>query len=211
MQVQLSNLGKRFNSHWIFKGVEAQLAAGQPVAITGPNGSGKSTLLQVIAGAMLPSAGSISWQWQGRTLLPEEVFAHTAICAPYLELPEELTLLELLQFHGRLKPWQQGLQPHQIIELLGLQAVKNRPLQQFSSGMRQRVKLAQAFCSQAALLLIDEPTTNLDVPGIALYHQLVERFANGRLLLVASNNADEISFCTQTLHIPHYQQFAQAN
>lgn len=205
MQIELTGLGKRFNRHWIFRKLSANLLAGQPAAITGPNGSGKSTLLQVIAGAMEKSEGTISWSRNGLPIPAETHFHLLGYCAPYLEVVEELTLTEMLQFHQSFKPWLSGIDIPTILSLMGLELAANKQIRDFSSGMKQRVKLAQAILSNTPVLLLDEPTSNLDANGIAMYHQWMERFANNRLLVIASNDESEIGFCKQRIHISDFQ------
>src|SRR5688572_3710780 len=101
MKISLQNLGKRFNREWIFRHLNYQFISGRSYAITGPNGSGKSTLLQLISGASLVSEGSVSYE----EIKPEDIYRHVSISAPYLQLVEEMTLYELLNFHSGLKSW----------------------------------------------------------------------------------------------------------
>ncbi len=201
MHIQLLQLGKRYNRHWIFKNLTTTLQSGEPVAITGPNGSGKSTLLQVVAGALEKSTGTITWQMDEIIVAPEKQFELVAICAPYLELIEELTLTEFLHFHSTFKKWLPGLDIPNIITRMDLQEAAHKQIRDFRSGMKQRVKLAQAILSHTPTLFLDEPTSNLDLKGIAMYHQWMQEFASGRLVVIASNDESEISFCKQRIHI----------
>lgn len=205
MQLQLTNLGKRYNRHWIFRRLNATVTADAPVAITGANGSGKSTLLQVIAGALEKSEGELTLRLQDQPVAAEDYFRQVALCAPYLELIEELTLTEFLAFHEKFRPWLPGLDATRAIELMQLGAARHQQMRYFSSGMKQRVKLAQAICSQSVLLLLDEPTSNLDLAGITMYHQWMQQFAKGRLVLIASNDEQEISFCQQRIAIADFK------
>lgn len=207
MHIKLEQVGKRYNRHWIFRRLSVELFAGQPIAITGANGSGKSTLLQVLAGALQPSEGSISWHSSNaKSLNAEQHFKHVAICAPYLELIEELTLVEFLHFHEKFKNWLPGITLENAIELTGLQESRNKQIRDFSSGMKQRVKLAQAILSNTSVLLLDEPTSNLDQKGIEMYLQWMQQFAVGRLVVIASNDEAEIEFCRQRIHISDYKK-----
>jgi ABC-type multidrug transport system ATPase subunit len=169
MQISLSDTGKRFNREWIFRNLNYQFVSGKSYAITGPNGSGKSTLLQVIAGSVAASEGKISYQLDGKPIEPEKVFQQVSIAAPYEEVVEEMTLTEFLQFHRKFKPLLNGFRVPDIIASVGLSAAAAKQIRYFSSGMKQRVKLAQAFFSDTSCLLLDEPCTNLDVEGIAMY------------------------------------------
>src|SRR6059058_1265319 len=99
MRIDLSGAGKRFNREWIFRRVDISFQPGSAYAITGPNGSGKSTFLQCLAGMMELSEGSLSYELEGKPLPAEQAYRHLSYCAPYLDLVEEMTLREFLDFH----------------------------------------------------------------------------------------------------------------
>jgi ABC-type multidrug transport system ATPase subunit len=207
MYIQLENLGKRFSRQWIFRGISCSFEAGNSYAIVGPNGSGKSTLLQVIAGAVEKSEGAIRFSNSDGLILPEKHFQELSMAAPYLELIEELTLTEFLHFHQGFKPFVKGVTPKFIIEYLGLKAAASKQLRYFSSGMKQRVKLAQAVFSDVSVVILDEPTANLDLDGIDLYLRLVKEYCAGRILLVGSNDEDEIKMCTGRINVNDFKKF----
>ncbi|MDF3077167.1 MAG: transporter ATP-binding protein [Sphingobacteriaceae bacterium] len=206
MEIILENIGRRFNREWIFRDVNYTFETGESYAVLGPNGSGKSTLLQVISGSLTPSAGSISYQQNGKTLDIEAAFNHISIAAPYLELIEEFTLQEQLEFHFKFKSYRDGLDAKQALELSGLGKSANKLIKHFSSGMKQRLKLTLAFCSNSPILLLDEPASNLDTTGISWYRQLVEQFSADRLLIICSNQENEYSFCKNFINITDYKQ-----
>lgn len=145
MKIKLSKAGKRFNREWIFRDADLEFISGEAYAITGPNGSGKSTLLQCIGGMLQLSEGTIEItddQWK---MTEENAYRQISFCAPYLDVIEEMTLLEFLQFHNQFKPFISGFDERKIIETLGLEAAANKQIRYYSSGMKQRVKLAQAI------------------------------------------------------------------
>jgi ABC-type multidrug transport system ATPase subunit len=204
--VTLSDVGKRFNREWIFRHCSFTFHAGKRYAVTGPNGSGKSTLLQVIAGAILHNEGTINYSNRGMPLISaEQHYKNLSIAAPYLELIEEMTAKEMLQFHRAFKPFIQLLSIEEMLQQVGLETALNKQIRYFSSGMKQRLKLAMAFFSDTAILLLDEPTTNLDADGIDLYHSLINRYTAGRLVIVSSNVKQEYSFCEDILEISVYK------
>ena len=205
MQILLSDIGKRFNQDWIFRKLSAQFIAGENYAITGPNGSGKSTLLQVIAGAVSHSEGNADYVAGEKKIEPEKIFNHISIATPYQELIEEMTLIEFLEFHKKFKPLLQGMDIPNIISTVGLNASSHKQIRYYSSGMKQRVKLAQAIFSDTSCVLLDEPCTNLDIDGIQLYHQLVNNYCKGRLVIVSSNDEQEINFCKQRIDIMKFK------
>lgn len=203
--MRLFDVGKRFNREWIFRHFNYTFNTGKKVAITGPNGSGKSTLLQVIAGATLHNEGKIEYDINQKKIEPEQHYKHISIAAPYLELIEEMTAKEILQFHASFKPLIQSLNIEEILKTVGLETAINKQLRYFSSGMKQRLKLAQAFFSNTSILLLDEPTTNLDADGIELYHTLISNYTNDKLVIVSSNVKQEYDFCEEVIEIQTYK------
>lgn len=203
MQVTLRNIGKRFNQKWVFRGLEMDFEAGNHYAITGKNGSGKSTLLMICAGYLTPSKGSVNWNLNGKILTPESIYPHISMASPYLELVEEFSLEESLLFHQKFKPFLQGFQCQELIELSGLKDSRHKPLRHFSSGMKQRVKLLLALMSDTSLVLLDEPCANLDSEAIAWYHVLKEKYGRGRTLIICSNhNLQEYPLVSRVFSIP---------
>lgn len=207
MTISLSNTGKRYNREWIFRHCNYSFNSGKSYAITGPNGSGKSTLLQVIAGATLHNEGTIEYNngTAGQLITNEQHYANISIAAPYLELIEEMTSKEMLVFHSKFKPLIQSLPIEDMLQLVGLENAINKQIRYFSSGMKQRLKLAQAFFSYTPILLLDEPTTNLDADGIALYQTLISNYTKDKLVIVSSNVKQEYDFCEEVIEIGIYK------
>lgn len=208
MTISLTNTGKRYNREWIFRHCSYTFLPGKNYAITGPNGSGKSTLLQVIAGATLHNEGTVEYHANGTGQQKKEDTQHyknISIAAPYLELIEEMTAKEMLEFHSKFKPLLQSVSIEEMLKIVGLEKAVNKQIRYFSSGMKQRLKLAQAFFSNTPVLLLDEPTTNLDADGIALYQSLVSNYTNDRLVIVSSNVKEEYDFCEEVIEIGKYK------
>lgn len=205
MEIILENIGRRFNREWIFRDVNYTFKSGNSYAVLGPNGSGKSTLLQVISGSLTPSVGNLLYQNDGKALDIEGAFNYISIAAPYLELIEEFTLQEQLDFHFKFKSYHDGLDAKQVLNLSGLGKSANKPIKFFSSGMKQRAKLVLAFCSISPILLLDEPASNLDTIGISWYHQLVEQLSGNRIIIICSNQENEYSFCKNFINITDYK------
>ncbi len=178
---------------------------GKSYAITGPNGSGKSTLLQIIAGATLHSEGTISWQLavDNLQLANEKVYENISIAAPYLDLIEEMSAIELLTFHASFKTLTKPFA--EILLAVGLEKAANKQIRYYSSGMKQRLKLAQAFFTETSVLLLDEPTTNLDEDGIAIYKKLWKENTTNRLVIVSSNDKVEYEECEEVIGIGEYK------
>ena len=186
MKIVAENLGKRFNREWIFRHFSFTSEPGKTYAITGPNGSGKSTLSQVLWGQVPPTAGVLKYYDNGKVV--DDAFRYVSIATPYMDLIEEFTLEETIGFHFRFKTPTTPI--NNMMDAMELTPSKDKKIGLFSSGMKQRVKLALAFYSQTPFLFLDEPTTNLDKHAIAWYHNNLGRQA-GRTVIIASNQEDE--------------------
>lgn len=206
MQIILENIGRRFNRDWIFRGIDHVFTQGGSYAILGPNGSGKSTLLNVLNGSLAPSIGDIKYLNGEVPIAIEIVYKQLSLAAPYLELIEEFTLAEMIDLHFKFKSYRAGMDNAAVIDLLNMHPSRNKAIRYFSSGMKQRLKLALAFCSDTPLLMLDEPTSNLDKQGVEWYLGLVQQFAKGRLTIVCSNQEHEYSFCENRLDISDYKK-----
>lgn len=205
MEISLTNIGRRFNRDWIFRGINYNFEQGKSYAVLGRNGSGKSTLLQLIAGSLSPSEGRITVKAKDKLVDDEDLFASLTIAAPYLELIEEFTLSEMIDFHFRFKSYQTGTDKSSLIDLLELNSSKNKALKYFSSGMKQRTKLALAICADTPILLLDEPTSNLDTQAISWYQKLISDFRRNRLVVVCSNQEHEYQFCENHIQLSDYK------
>jgi ABC-type multidrug transport system ATPase subunit len=201
----VKDLGKRFNREWIFKNLNYTFTAGNIYAVTGPNGSGKSTLLQVLWGQLPQSTGELSYPHSTGEIPVEEIFRHLCIATPYLDLIEEFTLREHLQFHFRLKRSREGMQVDDILDKLMLQPAKDKHIADFSSGMKQRVKLGLAFFTDADLVFLDEPTTNLDAETKHWYHVQLSRLPSHSTIFIASNQPDEYPANATIINILDYK------
>lgn len=212
MKIILENIGKRFNKEWIFRNVSYEFSAGNKYSILGTNGSGKSTLLQIIAGAISQTEGEIKYkkstvgsqQSATNSQQQEFLFRNISYAAPYLELPQEMTWKEAIQFHSKFKRFtatnNRQLTTDEVISLSGLDSSAEKQLRNFSSGMKQRARLALAILTDTPMLLLDEPTTNLDESAVKWYQNLIAEYAKEKLVIVCSNyNKEEYSFCGKEL------------
>ena len=205
MKISLTDAGKRFNRDWIFRHLTYEFSAGQSYAIIGPNGSGKSTLLQVLSGSMQINEGNVQWSMVNGQWSSDQVYNHISICAPYLEVVEEMTLIEFLNFHSGFKPFLSSITIEKIISILGLENAVNKQIRNYSSGMKQRVKLAQAIFSDVPVVLLDEPCTNLDETGMNLYKELIDQYCKKRMVIVSSNDHHEYDFCSNRINITDWK------
>ena len=205
MTIRAEQIGKKYRKEWIFRSVNLSLSAGTSYTFVGPNGSGKSTLLQLLAGSLPATEGTLTYSLNGRPLDPDNWFQQVSLAAPYLELVEELTLDELLTFHQTFKPFKTGLTPTTIADRLLLGHARHKEIKYFSSGMKQRVKLGLAFFSDVPVVILDEPTANLDRQGAAWYHEEVRQLGAAQLLLIGSNVPDEYEFCDKVMDMTQWK------
>ena len=206
MDIFLKGAGKKYYKEWIFRNTDLSFSKGDKAVILGPNGSGKSTLLQVIAGAILPNEGSLRYVDGEKNISSDETYYHIAFAAPYLELIEEFSLQEIVRFHFRFKNSVVSLSEKEIIELIGLPDHAGHVYKYFSSGMKQKVKLALAILSDTSVLLLDEPCSNLDSNGIAWYQKMINDYSKNRTVLIASNHhEEEYLFCESKLNMSNFK------
>jgi ABC-type multidrug transport system ATPase subunit len=206
MQVELSNISKNFQNHSVFKNVNLVLPGGYKGVILGGNGSGKSTLLKIISTALTPSSGEVEYTINNQVLSSEKRFKHVAFCGPYTEMIEDFSLKELLRFQQSFRPFIQGLDQRTILDIIQLARFEDKHIKTYSSGMKQRVRLALTILSDTPLLLLDEPTSNLDPQGKKWYQNLVEEYVGERSVVVASNHDEaEYFFTSHQIEIRNYQ------
>lgn len=201
MKILAEGISKKFGQYPIFKNVNFEFEHQNRYALLGSNGSGKSTLLRILATIQSPSKGNISYSKNDEIIQPENIFQYISFCAPAMALIEEMTLAEMFAFHFRFKAILPSLDIPKIIELTGLQSAAHKQLGDFSSGMKQRVKLAQAIFSDTPILMLDEPCSNLDTKGIQQYQYWIEVFAKNKMIIVASNDEREYEFCDTKIEV----------
>ena len=205
MKITTQNLGKKFRNEWIFRNLNYEFQSGESYTFIGANGSGKSTLLQVLSGFMPHSQGLINYQNSQKSLTIDDYYKHLVIAAPYLELIEDFTLTEIVEFHVKFKPFKNNLSINNFIDFIELPKAKNKEVKFFSSGMKQRVKLGLAFWSDCEILMLDEPTSNLDAEAVSWYLRNVQEYSKNRLLMLCSNQPSEYEFCKNILNIQDYK------
>ena len=154
---------------------------------------------------MQVNEGSVQFSMLNAQWSTEDIYKHVSICAPYLEVVEEMTLIEFLEFHQRFKPFLSSVSSQNIISILGLGNAVNKQIRNYSSGMKQRVKLAQAIFSDVPVVLLDEPCTNFDEAGVALYNQLINDYCKKRMVIVSSNDHHEYDFCSNRINITDWK------
>lgn len=195
MTISMKGIGKRYANEWILKGVNAELKSGNVYAIKGANGSGKSTFMKLVSGYLTPSIGQIRYTHDSKEVKRDEIYSFVSYSAPYIELIEEFTLLEAIEYHAKFKRFMTGYDPKHIVQLLGFQAYQYKFVNEFSSGMKQRLHLALSLYSESPILLLDEPTSFLDNSGKIWFEEQLQRNHQGRLVVIASNDDSDFKLC----------------
>lgn len=197
------NLGKHYGRRVLFRRLSFRLRGGRMLAVTGPNGSGKSTLLRILAGVLRPSRGAVRLRIDGREVPEEERPLRTGLVAPYLQVYDGFTARENLAFLARARRLHGAAD--RIASLLDLVSLTPRAddlVATYSSGMKQRVKFAAALLAEPPLLLLDEPSSNLDAAGLGMVGRVVaQQQQAGRLLVLATNDPAEAERCDEVLSI----------
>ena len=196
MEILVQNLSKKFRQEFVLKSFSHSFKSGQSYAITGPNGSGKSTLLQLIAQFTLPNSGTVEMTG----IDPELAYSHITYAAPYVELIEEYTLPEHLDILVKNKYLPASVTLELLEDFIDLQPGRFKLIKNYSSGMRQKIKLGFALLSDRSVLLLDEPTTNFDEQAKNWFFNRLEQQRH-KLIIVASNEAREIEFCKEKIDI----------
>ena len=203
LRVSLENVSKRFITEWVFRNVNLQISSGEKIVILGANGSGKSTLLQAISTYQNISSGSVNYFIDNKKIDSSDHYKYISVAAPYMELIEDFTFTEIVEHQKEFKPFQNNLPTERIIELSGLDKKNgHKKIKLFSSGMKQRAKLTLAILSDAPLLLLDEPCSNLDNNATIWYQDLIKNFAFEKSIVVCFNNIhSECEFCKKQINI----------
>ncbi|WP_370086625.1 ATP-binding cassette domain-containing protein [Ekhidna sp.] len=192
MIIKGDDIGKKFGKNWIFRNQNFEIESGKPTAITGKNGAGKSTLLQIIAGFLTPSNGTITID--GKSI--DDANYSSVLIGPYTEIVEEFTLKEFLSFHSKFKKPTISIDEMANSASLPLEKV----IKDFSTGMKQRSKLLTAFFFHNDVILMDEPTSNLDDEGFDWWKSQIDNVKN-KTLIISSNEKNEIAQCANKINL----------
>ncbi len=196
IRVSFSDVAKRYDLRVIFKSVSGEAVPGGVLVITGPNGSGKSTLLSILCGLLRPTRGEVAHLEDGREIERNDWRRHLGVVAPAMAVYEELDAMENLRFFARVR----GLGPSEDrcrkgLEDVGLDPERKTLVRGFSTGMAQRVKIAQALLHDPGLLFLDEPGSNLDPAGKDWLERHVHTLAEGgKTIILATNDEREMEW-----------------
>lgn len=200
MEILAKNVSKKFRQEFVIRNFNYHFQLGHSYAITGPNGSGKSTLLQLVAQFTLPNSGKIEMTG----IDPELVYKQITYAAPYVELIEEYTLSEHLELLKKNQYLPSHITIESLEEFIELSPNRFKLIKNYSSGMRQKIKLGFALLSERAVLLLDEPTTNFDEQAKEWFFNRLNNQRN-KLIIIASNELGEIEFCSEKIAILNFK------
>lgn len=202
MILTAENISKTFNRRTVFREIGFTVAAGQSIAVTGKNGAGKSTLLKILAGLLTPTRGSVRYDVDGSVCGPEEIRASLGFVAPYLQLYDEFSALENLRLLSRMRSATVAADDRcrEMLTRFGLWERRDDQVRTYSSGMKQRLKYVVALLDDPQVLLLDEPSANLDADGIAAVSHVYES-SQRRILVVATNDRSEAERCELKVHL----------
>ncbi len=191
--ISLNNVVKRYRSETVLKGINLNIGAGECIVLVGHNGAGKTTLMKLVLGLIRPTEGTVTvlgldpskdrseLLLKGLGYLPERVAFY-----------ESMTGLEVLHFYAKLKS-EPISECDALLESVGLTDAKNRPIQTYSKGMKQRLGLAQAMLGDPQFLLLDEPTSGLDpVLRRQVYGLINRKCAEGKTVIISSHSLNEV-------------------
>lgn len=203
MTIKLTAIAKEFNRRLIFSDISFSLGGSESIAITGRNGSGKSTLVKIICGLLAPTRGTIEFAWNGKAVVVEELRNHIGLVSPYLQLYDEFSGVENLEILSKIRA-DGALENGRIEDVLTMAGLWDRRkdyVRTYSSGMKQRLKYAFAILHRPALLILDEPTSNLDKEGVEMVRAIVEEQVKAGVLVVATNDAEEAAWCMKEIKL----------
>ena len=202
-EIKVEKLSKRFGYQWIIRDFDGIFQAGSTYGITGNNGSGKSTLIRMFSGFLSPTSGSITYTLQGKTVANNMVFSHISLAAPYTDLINEYTLSEMFVFHQKFKKFKNPVSFKEFEDIIKLSGQREKPMQHFSSGMKQKIQIALALLSDTSYLLLDEPTSFLDKAAKRWFEELLHLHAQNRVVIIASNDSFDIGLCGELIELSH--------
>lgn len=208
ISIQLQQIGKKFGREWIFRNLSFEIQPGDKTVILGGNGSGKSTLLQAISGFVSLNEGQVNFHDENAsTIEHDKVKDLLSLASPYLQLVEDLTAHELVMHVSQFKPFINKMDTTEVLALTELGHAGNKYIKQFSSGMKQRLRLGLAILADTPVLLLDEPVSNLDKNAIAWYQSMINTYAKARTVIVCSNAIDdEFYFCNKKINVSDYKK-----
>jgi len=203
ISLSVESLSKVFNRRVIFENIAFSLMEGESMAITGKNGSGKSTLAKILCGLLSPSTGRIVCSIDGTMINPATMYQHVGFVSPYITMYEEFSGLENLTAFSRIRNLRNGSEEdsEKLLKTFGIYERRNDEVRTYSSGMKQRLKYAAALLHRPEILVLDEPTANLDEEGIGVVRSTMQAQTESGILIIATNDKEDLEFATNGIDL----------
>ncbi|PID62532.1 MAG: ABC transporter ATP-binding protein [Ignavibacteriae bacterium] len=205
-KLSLTNITKTFGRRLIFKEINKHFLSGNLYGFSGSNGSGKSTLIKIIAGIISATKGKVSHSINSKEIVPEKLHNHIGFVSPYLVLYDEFTAYENLKHFSKIRGIKFNSERADfLLSQIELYDRKDDLLKGFSSGMKQRMKFIFSLLHNPKLLLLDEPTSNLDAEGKDKIYEIIKNESEEKLIIIASNEQSDLKLCSDILDIEYFK------
>lgn len=209
-RISIINGEKSFGRRNVFKNLSFEFYSGNILGISGRNGSGKSTLLKCLAGVISFSSGSIDYYKNDKPIPSKDLINSIGFCAPYLNLYDEFSAIENLTLSLKIRGFNPDINKIEFfLKEFGIFNRKNDSLKNYSSGMKQRLKLIFAFLHNPSFLLLDEPSINLDDSGKIILYNFLEKELKNRVIIMASNEKSDLNLCRRILNMENFKTVAE--
>ncbi len=206
----VKDLKKTFNRRLVFNKLSFEVKSGERIVVTGKNGSGKSTLLKILCGVLTESSGFFEYFFNDKKIDRENIYQIVGLVSPYLVLYDEFTALENLNLFSKIRNL--NINDEHIIKILervGLYDRRNDLVRTYSSGMKQRIKYASAILHNPLVLLLDEPTSNLDIEGKNFVDDLIYNFRDDGIVIIATNETQDFKYGQRIINLDDYKNNQQ--
>ncbi len=201
-QLKLDSITKYFGRRLIFKNISIDYQYNGIFGISGPNGSGKSTLVKIIANIISPSSGKVIHSNDSKEIPSEKLHNYIGFVSPYLVLYDEFSAEENIKFFSKIRNVKYDKEKIDYLfnEFL-LEDRRNDLVKTYSSGMKQRLKFIFALMHSPKLIILDEPTSNLDNDGKEKVYKLINEESRNNIVLIASNEDNDLRICTDVINL----------
>lgn len=205
--LEVTQLTKFFGRRLIFSNLNFKFVDNGIYGISGPNGSGKSTLVKILAGIIGANKGKVTHSINGNEIIEEKIHDHIGFVSPYLILYEEFSAEENLMMFAKIRGVEYNKQRvDYLFEKFLLLKRKDDFVKTYSSGMKQRLKFIFALMHSPQLIILDEPTSNLDDEGKNSVYEIIREEGQNNIVLIASNERNDLELCTETIFLENYKQ-----
>lgn len=204
--LQLSRVSKNFGRRLVFSNIDFEFKRNGIIGISGGNGSGKSTLSKIISGVLTPSSGSVNHIFSGRKIAEESLHNHIGFVSPYLILYDEFSAMENLFYLTKIRGNEfDQKKAEAFLDQFNLLKRKDDIVKTYSSGMKQRLKFVFSLLHYPNLLILDEPTSNLDEEGKNTVYSTIKEKGNESIVIIASNETADLNLCEEIIHLKNYK------